>query len=157
MSHVATISLEIRDLDALAAACGLLGLELVRGQKVYNWYGRSVGDSKLPDGFTVEELGKCEHAIRIKGTSLNGQINKNMPYEIGLANRRDGKSGYVLMWDTYQGGHGLVAKVGGEQCDKLRQNYAVEVAVRIAKRTGHRVIKRTIRSDGSVQIVTQKG
>jgi hypothetical protein len=32
MSHVATIELEIRDLEALKAACRVLGLEFVAGQ-----------------------------------------------------------------------------------------------------------------------------
>jgi len=146
----------VRDLDALEAACATLGLELCRGQKVYNWYGRSVGDTALPVGFTKEELGKCEHAIRIKGTKLNGQINNSLPYEIGLVSRRDGKAGHALMWDTWQGGHGLVEKVG-ENAGRLRQEYACEVAVRIAKRQGFRIVKKQVRSDGSISIVTQKG
>lgn len=154
MSHIAQISLEIRDLDALADACESLGLELVRDQKVYNWYGRSVGDTALPAGFSKEEMGKCEHAIRIKGTKLNGKIDSRMPYEIGIATRRDGKAGFTLLWDTYQGGHGLVDKVGGEKCDKLKQEYAVEVATRVAKRQGFRVIKRELRTDGSIAITT---
>jgi hypothetical protein len=156
MSHVASIDIEIKDLDALAAACEPLGLELVRGQKTYNWWGRSVGDTKLPDGFQVHELGTCEHAIRIKGTNMNGRVNKYEPYEIGIATRRDGKAGYTMLWDTYNGGGGLVEKVGGTGCDKLRQGYAVEVAMRIAKRQGFRVVKKEIRSDGSVAIVTQR-
>lgn len=156
MSHVATIDLEIKDLDALALACEPLGLELVRGQKAYNWYGRSVGDSPLPVGFTAQDLGKCDHVIRIKGTTLNGRIDNRMPYEIGLATRRDGKAGYTLMWDTWQGGHGLVHRVGGEKAEALKQGYATEVAVRIAKREGFRVVKREIRTDGSVAVVVQR-
>ena len=156
MSHVATLELEIRDLDALAAACEPLGLELIRDQKIYNWYGRSVGDSALPVGFTAEDLGKCDHVIRIKGTKMNGEINHRMPYEIGLVTRRDGKAGFCMMWDTYMGGGGLVEKVGGESADLLRQGYAVEVAVRIAKRQGFRVVKKEVRSDGSIAIVTER-
>ena len=156
MSHIATIEIEIKDLDALAAACEPLGLELVRGQKKYNWYGVSIGDSPLPVGFTKEDLGSCEHVLRMKGTAMNGQIDKRMPYEIGLVARRDGKAGYALMWDTYRGGGGLVEKVGGEQAERLCQGYAVEVAMRIAKRQGFRVVKKEVRSDGSIAIVTQR-
>lgn len=156
MSHVATIETEIHDLDALAAACESLGLELVRNQKVYNWFGRSVGDYPLPVGFTAAELGTCDHAIRIKGTSLNGKIDRTQPYEIGLALRRDGKSGYTMLWDTYHGGHGLVEKVGGEKAEKLIQGYGVEVAIRAAKRQGFRVIKQRVLSDGRVEVVTQR-
>lgn len=157
MSHVASIELEVRDLDSLSAACESLGLELCRGQKTYNWYGRSVGNTKLPEGFTAEELGKCQHAIRIKGTKAVGSCDRSMPYEIGLMPRRDGKSGYVLLWDTYMGGRGIVEKVGGVKAERLLQGYAVETAVRIAKRQGFRIVKRHVRSDGSVELVTQKG
>lgn len=156
MSHVASIELEIRDLEALRLACEPLGLELVIGQRTYNWYGRSVGDTALPAGFTKEELGLCEHAIRIKGTNMNGKINPGSPYEIGLATRRDGKAGYTLLWDTYRGGGGIVEKVGGEKAEKLCQGYAVEVAMRIAKRQGFRVVKKEVRTDGSIAIVTQR-
>ena len=154
MSHVATISLEIMDLDALKAACESLGLELCKNVRQYRWYGRSVGDSKLPEGFTKEDLGKCEHVIRVKGPH---STNSQAPYEIGLVTRRDGRPGFCMMWDTWQGGYGLVEKVGGEQCDKLRQEYAIETATRIAKRQGFRVVKKSIRHDGSVVLVTQKG
>jgi hypothetical protein len=46
LSHVASIELEIRDLEALGKAAKSLGLELVRNQKTYRWFGRSVGDSR---------------------------------------------------------------------------------------------------------------
>lgn len=156
MSHVASIELQILDLDALSAACESLGLELCKNQRTYNWYGRSVGDTPLPAGFTRDDLGKCEHVIRMKGTAMNGQIDARMPYEIGIVARRDGKPGYALMWDTYKGGGGLVEKVGGEKAERLCQGYAVETAVRIAKRQGFRVVKREVRSDGSISIVTER-
>ena len=73
MSHVATINIEVKDLDALGIAAGRIGLELVRGQKEYRWYGQSVGDYPLPAGLTEADLGVCEHAIRIAGTH-GGQL-----------------------------------------------------------------------------------
>lgn len=155
MSHVATIEIEIKDLEALGSACEALGLELVHGQKTYNWYGRSVGDSPLPAGFTVEELGKCEHAIRIKGTSMNGKVDHRMPYEIGIAKRRDGREGYALLWDTWNGGNGLVEKVGDTRAMGLVQGYSTEVAVRHMQRKGYRVVKREVK-DGHIYITTQK-
>lgn len=156
MSHVASIELELKDLDALAAACEPLGLELVREQKTYNWYGYSVGDTPLPVGFKKEELGTCEHAIRAKGTNRHGLNDKRQQYEIGIATRRDGKAGYTLLWDTWRGGNGLVAAVGGDKAQKLVQGYACEVAMRIAKRQGFRIVKKEIRSDGSIAITTQR-
>lgn len=117
MSHLVTINLLVEDLSVLAKACIRLGLELVRDQRTYRWYGRSVGDYPLPTGFTTADLGTCDHAIRIPG---NG-----MAYEIGVVARRDGKPGYELLWDFYQGGYGLMDHVG-EGAIRLQQTYAIE-------------------------------
>ena len=81
MSHIAEVNLLVQDLNALHRACQRLGLELVRGQQTYCWYGRSVGDYALPVGFAKEDLGTCEHAIRIPGN--------DRAYEIGIVTRRD--------------------------------------------------------------------
>jgi hypothetical protein len=63
MSHVAIIDLAIDDLDSLRRACSRLGLELVQ-QDTYRWFGYSVGDYPLPEGFTKDNLGRCQYAIR---------------------------------------------------------------------------------------------
>jgi len=63
MSHVAMIDLTIDDLQSLRRAAERCGLELVE-QDTYEWYGYSVGDYPLPAGFTKEELGRCQYAIR---------------------------------------------------------------------------------------------
>lgn len=146
MSHIATVEIEIRDLDALKAACARLGLEFRQGQQQYKWFGRSVGNYPLPAGFTAAELGSCEHAIGIPG-------NKRA-YELGVVARRDGRPGYVLMWDFYMGGYGLEAVVG-KDCNALRQAYATEVAKRKAIQQGFRVQERKL-SNGSVQLVCSK-
>jgi hypothetical protein len=140
MSHVVSISLEISDLEALAAAAKSLGLELARGQTTYRWYGRSVGDYPLPKGFTAVDMGKCEHALRIP--------NDPRAYEIGVVRRRDGRPGYTLMWDFWQGGFGMEAKVG-RNADRLKQAYATEVTRRYWKRKGYRVSE-TRKEDGTV-------
>lgn len=141
MSHIATVEVQIKDLEALAKACEELNLELVIGQTTYRWYGRAVGrPADARDGF-------CEHAIRVKGNPK--------AYEIGLTKRADG-TGYEIKWDTWSGGFGLVAAVGGEKAEKLKQTYAAEVAAKAARRAGFRVVQRSVRSDGSIQIVTQR-
>jgi hypothetical protein len=166
MSHIAQIELEIRDLDALAAACETLGLELVRNQKTYRCWGTGKnmgvlesqeqsslqrGQGKLmPTGFALADMGKCDHAIRVKNSDQH-------TYEIGLAARRDGRSGYLMLWDAgMQAAARLVKNVGGEKAELLCQGYAVEVAMRIAKRQGFRVVKKEVRSDGSIAIITQR-
>ena len=158
MSHVATIEVDIKDIQALRTACEELGLEFMEGQKSYRCWGtgksldqleryqRISGKALMPEGWTLSEMGQCEHAIRLKGDSRY--------YEIGLAARRDGKAGYQLLCDI-SGAHWVKEKLG-EKFEKLRQWYAVEVAVRAAKRAGFRVVKKVVRSDGSVAITTQR-
>ena len=130
MSHVATINIEIRDLDCLAKAAKQLGLELIQNQKTYKWYGTGVGDFPLPDGFKAEDLGHCEHAIRIPGN--------DQAYEIGVVKRRDGQPGYTLLWDFWQGGYGMQQKVGTNG-ERLKQEYAAQFAVKTWQRKGFRV------------------
>ena len=42
MSHVATVEVQITDLDALKAACEKLGLEFVEEKTEFRWYGVSL-------------------------------------------------------------------------------------------------------------------
>jgi uncharacterized protein DUF1257 len=144
MSHIAEVNLLVQDLNALQRACHRLGLELVRHQPTYRWYGTSVGDDPLPTGFAKEDLGTCEHAIRIPGN--------DRAYEIGIVTRRDGKPGYVLLWDCYQGGYGLVEHVG-EQAERLQQMYALEVTLSTIEQMHHCVIAQTQLADGSIELV----
>lgn len=130
MSHVATVDVEIKDLQALKDAAKRVGLEFVENQKTYRWFGEHVGDYPLPDGFAEDDLGFCEHALRVPGS--------REAYEIGVVKRRDGKPGFALMWDFYGGGYGLQHHVG-EECNKLRQAYSVAVATKAAKAKGFRV------------------
>ena len=150
MSHVATIDLEIKDLDALAAAAKFIGLEFVKGQETYKWYGSHVGDYPLPQGFKASELGKCEHALRIPKSE---NTSENC-YEVGVVRRRDGKPGYTLLWDFWNRGYGLQDKIG-DNGSRLKQEYAAAVATRHAQRQGYRVT-RTQKEDGRVILTASK-
>lgn len=152
MSHVATIDIEVRDLDDLSAACGRLGLELVRGQETYRWYGYSVGNHPIPDGFTAEDFGKCEHAIRIPEGHPARRSGYGECYEIGVVRRRDGRPGYTLIWDYWDP---QIRQAVGVDGIKLRQFYAVAAAQRQAMRSGFRVQER-VASDGSIQLICSK-
>lgn len=129
MSHVTAIDVHVTDLDALATACASLGLELVRDQTTYKWYGEHVGDWPVPKGFTKHDLGKCAHAIRVVG--------KSSAYEVGVVERRDGKPGFTLLWDFWAGGYGLQEKVGKDAL-KLRHEYAAAVSIKKAQALGYR-------------------
>ena len=121
MSHVTTIKMEIKDLQALEECCKKAGLEFRKGQKTYKWWGYSVGDYPIPKGFTKEDLGKCDHAIGVPNKST---------YEIGVV-VKDGK--ITLLWDFYGGGQGL-EKVAGKDCCNLTQAYTQNVAIKEAKK-----------------------
>jgi len=124
MSHIAKIELDINDLETLRTACERLGLEFIENQTRYKWYGSWVGDTPLPEGITIEDLGKCDHAIRVPGAQ----------YEIGIV-RKDQK--YMLLWDFWHYG-GLEQKIG-KNARRLKQAYAVERVRKEAKLKGHRI------------------
>lgn len=117
MSHVTDMKLRVQDLECLKAAGLELGMELVKTPQ-FKWFGTHVGDYPLPAGFSKEDMGKCEYALRIKG---NPQA-----YEVGVCKARDGKGGYVLLHDFWAGGKGLVAVIG-QNGGRLKQAYATQV------------------------------
>lgn len=119
----------------------------MRGQQTYRWYGEHVGDYPLPAGFAIEDLGKCEHAIRIPGQDNDKIPGSIAPYEVGVVRRRDGKPGFQLMWDFYDGGKGMEVRVG-KDCTRLRQAYSIAVATKFARQQGFRVFEQTQPSGG---------
>ena len=138
MSHVAIIEIEITDLAALAAACRRQGFAFRENQKTYKWYDRWEGDYPLPEGFSQEDLGKCDHAIQVPGAD----------YEVGVVKARR-RTGYQLLWDFWSQG-GLTEKLG-QKGEKLVQAYGVEKAKREARKQGFSVHE-TTREDGSVRL-----
>lgn len=148
MSHVATIEIEVKDLDALAEAAKACGLVLNRGQKTYRWYGRWVNDYSAADAayrhdIKPEDYGKCEHAISVPGNAK--------AYEIGVVRKANGSFG--LVWDFFAGGHGLMEKcsIDGKAAGKLVQEYSTAVAVKKAKQQGFAVQRKQL-ADGRVQL-----
>lgn len=129
MSHVAKVDLLVDDLSSLKEAAKVMGLEFTE-KNTYRWWGTHVGDFPLPEGFTKEDLGKCDYAISIPG--------KPDAYEVGIVKRRDGLPGYQLLWDFYAGGRGL-QKAIGKDGGLLKQSYSVIRAKKEMLRKGHRV------------------
>ncbi len=137
----------IDDLDALDAACkelsaAGLGVHLHRGVKTYAWYGSSVGDYPLPAGFTKEMLGKCDHMISVDGAD----------YQIGVVRNPQGR-GFVLLYDFWGISKGLPIKekLGGESLPKLKQAYAVNRAMAIARKKGQQV-RRVVAANDTVTL-----
>lgn len=136
MSHVAKIELEIQDLETLKLACRRLHLEFLENQRTYRWYGKYLGDSPLPEGFSPEDLGKCQHAIRVPGAT----------YEIGVVHRQ-GK--YHLLWDSWHAG-GL-ERMLGPGAGRLKQAYAIERVTKEARLKGYRLCEKQV--NNSVQLI----
>lgn len=142
MSHVVSISIQIHDLDALEAAVKELNATLIRNQKTYAWYGRHVGDFPLPNGFTKDMLGKCEHAIRLNG-------HKSNDYEIGVAKNPTGQ-GYTLLYDFWGPGQKLKTALG-DGLGKLVQLYGVHTAEKHARLKGISTTRHKM-PNGNIQV-----
>ena len=123
MSHISRIELEIKDLQSLKEACKRLGFEFSDNQQSYQWYGRWVGDSPLPEGITEDQLGRCDHAIKVPGAQ----------YEVGVV--RKGQS-YILLYDEWIKG-GLKAKLG-VNAGLLKQAYTIETLRKEARQKNYR-------------------
>ena len=72
MSHFTTIKTQIRDTEALRAACGELGLELLQNAEARGYYTQTT---------------KGEYVIRLKG-----------PYDIAVNRQADGTYGLTTDW-----------------------------------------------------------
>lgn len=136
MSHVSSMKLAINDLDALDKACKALGLELVRDQKTFRWFGRWMNDFDAADaayrnGIDVKDYGKCEHAIRIPGNSN--------AYEVGIMRNKEGQ--LVPVWDFFCGGYGLEEKIG-KNGSKLKHEYNLQVGMKQMLKKGFKVERR---------------
>lgn len=159
MSHIAEVTLEVKDLEALAAAAKRIGMELVPSPTYKCWYTHMASQPEfraevmarmgtdaaglMPTGYRADEIGKCEYAIRIPG-------NKDA-YEVGIVRRRDGRPGYALLCDP----EGELAERLGYQSCNLKREYAVVVATRQAMRQGFQV--RELRApNGSIQLQMMK-
>lgn len=143
MSHVATIDLEVKDLAALAEAARRLGGEWREGQATYKWWGRHMGDYPIPEGFTENDLGKCQHAIHFPDAA----------YEVGVVRRRDGRPGWQMLWDFVDGR--LSRLMGGKDANLLKREYAAVVARKTAMQSGF-VVSESRQADGSLVLTCSR-
>ena len=114
MSHISKIELEVTDLYALEQACSRLGLQWVKGQKTFTWFG--------------SEDGECDHVIKVP----------NAGYEIGVVQNA---GVYELHCDFYDRGIGAVI---GEKAGLLKQAYATCKTRIEARRKGYSVLEQKI-------------
>lgn len=144
MSHVVSSETEIPDsqLDTLIEACKALGLEFIKGQTSYKWYGKWVNDYSADDaayknGIKPEDYGKCVHAIRLPGCE----------YEIGVY-RHPETGNLRLIYDFFGCGRKLQAVVGknseilwNKQAEVWAYAYAKKNKLRIKPRMKEGVVE----------------
>jgi hypothetical protein len=124
MSHNEIMELEVTDLKTLANTAKRLGGKLILNQKTYKWFDRFMDDYPLPEGLTVSDLGKCEHAIKFPG----------IEYEVGVIKSRTTKGAYELLWDFWD--RNLKTKMGGKEAITFIQHYTMEKTKQAAMSKG---------------------
>ena len=130
MSHITQVEIQITDVDALAQACSLIGVELRCEQKTFTAYGGGQH--------------KCEMAI------VDPQNER--AYELGVVQSKDGK-GWQIKMDNYMGGKGMNAKVG-DDAGLLLQRYGLCVARKQAMKQGMAVREERLQ-DGRIRLVCE--
>lgn len=88
---------------------------------------------------------KCEHAIRIP--------DNDRAYEIGVTRHGDSRQGFVLSWDSWAGGYGMVEKVG-EEGARLKMEYGIAVDMKIKQDEGYEVVRENM-ADGRVVVTAR--
>ena len=142
MSHISKCTTLYKSLDEVEVAGEALGFDLLREKKSHAWYGRMVGDSAegiaTAREFGVENLGKCDHVLRLK-THQAGD------YEIGVKRMDDGT--FALVYDSWGPGKRL-EDAAGKGLQRFRQEYAVAVTQARMKKTLARQGFRMTREQG---------
>lgn len=159
MSHVVQIkSVPVLNLEALEAAAVELGGTLVRNKKTYNWFGRSVGDYKLPEGMKAEDLGKCEHVVKFPGINYEVGFQKStVPVKTDAGEViPDGLYPIYDFWGSDKSGTGhdgmRLKETIGEGAGLLMQAYSKHAAIQAAELQGYTVSSCYTDAQGNVQL-----
>ena len=141
MSHVTTIQFnEVWEIPVLKQMCKDQNWEWREGQKTYKWYGQFMDDYPLPPGFTRNDLGRCDHAIKIPGAK----------YEIGVV-KKDGE--WKLLWDFWESG-GLQQKLG-QNAGLLKQAYGMAKTRVTAKSNKRKCYQRPAKQKNWTRLVVE--
>lgn len=116
MSHIDIIKCEIKSLQALKLACKRINCTFKENQKTYHWYGQHIGDYPIPEGLTINDMGKCIHAIEVPGSK----------YDVGVIKDPVNSQNYKLIWDFWKGGN--LIKILGNDASLLVSAYEAEQA-----------------------------
>jgi hypothetical protein len=127
LSHVTTVQVAIKDVQALADATKELGGTLHLGKTRWTNYQGS---------------GECAHAISLPGAS----------YEVGVIKQSDGT--FRLGFDFYR--NPALESAFGKNCGKLTQYYAKHATTREFRKRGYSVSALPSK-DGSLRLSVSKG
>lgn len=124
MSHIAVKKTKageplIVDLRAAKMAAAALGL-VCKEQSNYAWWGRHVGDFKIPKGFKKDELGNNAVLVLAVPDSRHEEMagkyglgyNTGKPYELAIVPDPNNSGCYTVMYDHIGGGYGLEEYIG---------------------------------------------
>lgn len=151
MSHVIKSKIKFKELGVLVAALQDCGMVFAEGQETYRWFGHSVGDYPIPDGWSCPRniinktdriLGRCDHAAQVEGSVAED-------YELGIYREVDGS--YGVIHDFYgRSGKSISHHVGiaGNNYARLEGAYALRMAELVASQQGWT----TQRIDGGIVI-----
>lgn len=153
MSHISKCETQYKSLTEVKTAGDVLGFDFIENQRTHAWYGRMVGDSAegraTAREFGVENLGKCDHVLRLKD-------HRQGDYEIGVVRRDDGT--YSLVYDSWGPGQRLEERAG-KGLTRFKQEYGIAVTqARVEKtlaRQGFRMTREDI-GDGRVRLRLQR-
>jgi Protein of unknown function (DUF1257) len=87
MSHISKIELEVKDLTVLSQACTRLGLEFIKGQKEFKWYGKDAPCDhvvKVPDADYEIGVIKDKHRYELNCDYYDSSIEKAVGRQGGL-------------------------------------------------------------------------
>lgn len=129
MSHVAIVTAQIKDLDAMGEAAAKLGGELRLGQTQFRYFAGSKS--------------ACDHAIRLLDTE----------YEVGLLKRPDG-DGFQFGFDNYGHAGRALESAFGTGLLRLQDEYLAVVGERWAQQEGYLVTR--VEEQNRIQLVAMR-
>lgn len=152
MSNIADIKTEIKDLEALKAACKEQGWTFHENQKTYAWWGSHHPNDTMtlkaranpPEGLTADDLGKCDHAISIPDLPEW----QGFKLQVGL---RKTATGYRVVCDDMLTSDKFGVSAIGINAGKLLQTYAIHKATIEARKRGY-MVQRVPGQNGKVHL-----
>jgi hypothetical protein len=151
MSHVALGELIVKtdELPSFVQACSNRGLQFMRNQTTWNWFGTWMNDwsdserAAALQGIDPATFGKGDHAVKVPGSD----------YEIGLQRLPDG-SGWRLVYDAWGGDGKVIEAAVGMGCRDLKVEHGMCVAESRLQRQGYRTSRETA-EDGRLRVRAQ--